>query len=369
MVGEQRQSGSLAAQLQRAMFAATGQHGQQGDLSAILQRASFSGTNITQGQLQAALQAPRAALLGEQRLTGAMASTLRPVVASAMGQKIYTGTMAGELEAAIATLTGSQTIPGNIAAQLRPLLLSANGIQTQSGSIAAALRSVLFSGIGTQGIPGTLAGALQRASGSFNGTMKSLVQFDAFSVGGSGGTSTRSWAHDLDGNCIVVVFTNTTSSNPTCTYGGVNIPRVFGPSSDGGVFPYTSYISIYALVSNSLPQGSNTVSVNQAGTASAATAMSFKNAGSIGTVITDTSSGNISRSTANGEGSAAVAGYVGGASNFGTLSPTQAANYGFITFITWATVAGWGIDTGTGINFSGSHSGAKTGAVVPILPA
>lgn len=198
--------------------------------------------------------------------------------------------------------------------------------------------------------------------------VKNLVQFDAFSIGGSGGTSTRSWAHSLDGNCIVVVFTNTTSSGATCTYGGVNIPRVYGPSSDGGVFPYTSYISIFALVSDSLPQGSNTVSVNQAGTASAGTAMSFRGAESIGSVINDTSSGNISQSLAANEGRAAVAGYVGGSSNFGTLSPNQAANYGFTAFVTWSTVAGWATDDGSGINFSGSHSGAKTGAVVPILP-
>lgn len=192
------------------------------------------------------------------------------------------------------------------------------------------------------------------------------VKFDNDSDGGSGGTSTRSWTHNNQGNCIVVVLTNTTSSNPTCTYGGVNIPRVYGPSSDGGVFPYTSYISIYALVSNSLPKGNNTVSVNQAGTASAAGAVSFHNAGSIGTVSADTASGNVNKAASPGANGAAVAAYVGGSNNFGAFTPNEVMRYGFITFVTWATGMAWGLGN---VTFAATHSGAKTGATVLILPA
>lgn len=192
------------------------------------------------------------------------------------------------------------------------------------------------------------------------------VKFDNDSDGGSGGTSTRSWTHNNQGNCIVVVLTNTTSSNPTCTYGGVNIPRVYGPSSDGGVFPYTSYISIYALVSSSLPKGNNTVSVNQAGTASAAGAVSFQNAGSIGTVSADTASGNINKAASPGANGAAVAAYVGGSNNFGAFTPNEVMRYGFITFVTWATAMAYGLGN---VTFAATHSGAKTGATVLILPA
>lgn len=195
------------------------------------------------------------------------------------------------------------------------------------------------------------------------------VEFDAVSLGGSGGTTTRSWSHTLNGNFIGVIFTNTTSTAATCTFGGVNIPRVYGPASDGGVFPYTSYISIFALVSDSLPQGAQTISCTQAGTASAAMAMSFRHAGAVGAIAADTSSGNVNQTATPGPGGAAIAGYVGGSSNFGLMTPNSAGNYGFTAFVTWATGAGWGLDTGAGINFAATHSGAKTGAVVPILPA
>lgn len=195
------------------------------------------------------------------------------------------------------------------------------------------------------------------------------VEFDNATIGGSGGATTRSWSHTINGNCLVVVFTHTNNANPVCTVGGFNVPRVYGPAADGAVFPYTSRISIFAVVSDSLPQGAQTISCTEAGTASAAMAMSFRRAGSIGTVVSDTSSGNVNQTATPGAGGAAVAGYVGGSSNFGLMSPNSAGNFGFTAFVTWATVAGWGLDTGSGVPFSAAHSGAKTGAVVPILPA
>lgn len=200
--------------------------------------------------------------------------------------------------------------------------------------------------------------------------VKAPIRFDNATDGGSGGTTTRSWSHTLNGNCIVVVLASTTNSTPTCTFGGVNIPRVFGPSTDGSYLSiYTSRISVFALVSDSLPQGSQTVSVTQAATASAASAMSFRNAGSIGSVTSDTGTGNISQTTAAGAGRAAVCAYVGGVNNFGALSPNEAMRYGFTAFVTWGCVAGWGLDSGSGITFSATHSFEKTGAIVPILPA
>ncbi|WP_166905908.1 hypothetical protein [Mycobacterium sp. DL440] len=369
LLGSQEQLGQLAAVLRAATFAGIGAHQQRGELAGILRPATFAGTNITSGPLTATLQPARAALIGGQQQVGQIGATLRPAAINLTGSQTQTGAMAAQMRAATAALTGNQSQSGQLAATLRAATFAGSGGQKQLGQLAVALRAALFSGSGGQQQHGTLAAQLQAALTNAAGSSKSLVLFDAFTLGGSGGASSRAWAHPTDGNCLAVVFTNTTNSAPTCTYGGVTIPRVYGPVADGGVFPYTSYISIFVLVSNSIPQGSNTVSVNQAGTASAATAMSFRNAGSIGSVIADTSSGNINQNIAPNEGQAAICGYVGGSSNFGTLSPNQAANYGFITFVAWGTVGGWGLDTGSGINFSGSHSGAKSGAVVLINAA
>lgn len=254
----------------------------------------------------------------------------------------------------------------------RDLVIAAN---PSIGMVAAERYARSFGLVAT---PDLTFAAQQRVSASFalstTPTLgfvasKAPVVFDTATLGGSGGATSRSWLHTLKGNCLVVIFTNTTSTAATCTFGGVNIPRVYGPAADGGVFPYTSYISIFAIVSDSLPQGAQTITCTQAGTASAGMAMSFRHAGAIGPVVGDTSSGNVNQTATPGVGGAAVAGYVGGSSNFGLMSPNSAGNYGFTAFVTWATGAGWGLDTGAGINFAATHSGAKTGAVVPILPA
>ncbi|MFV8242191.1 hypothetical protein [Mycolicibacterium peregrinum] len=220
--------------------------------------------------------------------------------------------------------------------------------------------------------------ATPRYTGSFNlsatptlGFSAALapVRFDALGGPVYGASSTKTWDHDNQGNCIVVVFTNTTSSGATCTFGGVTIPRVFGPSAGGGVFPYTGYGSVFALVSNSLPKGVNTVSVTQGGTACAGVSMSFFNAGSLGTVVTDTASGNISKSFSAVPGQAVAGGYVGGGTNFGLLNQTTTMLLNFTAFVTWSSIAGYGLDTGSGITFSATQSGQKAGAWVPILPA
>ncbi|MFN6543925.1 hypothetical protein [Mycolicibacterium nivoides] len=221
-------------------------------------------------------------------------------------------------------------------------------------------------------------GAQQRFSGAFSlATAPTLgftaaiapVRFDNASNGGAGGTTTRSWSHNNQGNCIVVLFTNSTTTASTCTYGGVNIPRVYGPVNSGTIFPANGYCSVFALISDSLPTGVNTVSCTQAGAASAAGAVTMKNAGSFGTIITDNASGAINKTTVAGDGRAAVAGYGGGGLNFGTMSPNQVLNNGFTAFVTWPTVMGWGLDTGAGIAFAATQSSSKAGAIVPILPA
>lgn len=227
--------------------------------------------------------------------------------------------------------------------------------------------------------PGIGMAAQQHLSAAFSLTatptlgfsaVKAPVRFDASTdLGSGGGSSNRTGTHTLNGNCIVVVFINTTSTAATCTFGGQTIPRVYGPTQGGIVWPYNAYVSIFALVNNSLPQGPQTVALTQASTASSAAAMSFRNAGSIGTVIGDTASGNVSQSLSPVLGQAAVCGYCAGTQGFGTLTPNQAMNYGYSSFVTWAALAGWGLDSGAGVNFASSHSSTKAGAVVPILPA
>ena len=201
--------------------------------------------------------------------------------------------------------------------------------------------------------------------------VKSPILFDNATNGGGGAAATRTYGHAVNGNCIVVVQYNTTATNPTCTYGGVSVPRVAGSLSDGSYLGiYTSYISVFLLISNTLPQGMNNVVINQGATASASMAISFQNVASMGTIASESmASGNINRTLSAVEGAAAVCAYVGGINNFGTLSPNQVLNYNFNAFNTWASVGGWALDSGSGINFAASHSFEKSGFVVPLLPA
>ena len=373
MGGDVRQQGDLAVQLRTARFSGAGGQTQSGDLTGLLQPATFLGTNLTLGQLPGRLQPARAALTGGQQIAGTMGGRLQPARAAATGTPIITGTITAQLPAALMALAGAQGIPGTLAAEIETLAAAAAGSQSISGTIALALRRVLFTASGTQVQTGTLAARLRNTLAAMTGTVESLVQFDN-SVGGGykPGSSTSgqsySWAHVNTGNCIVVVHTNASSTTSTaCTYGGISIPRVYGPTAGGTVFPYTSYCQIFALVSNSLPQGSNNVQITNTTDTSTYYSATFKNAGSIST-SGDSASGNVNKASATGAGRAAVAGYVGGGSNFGAMSPNEGMRYGVVAFNTFASVAGYGLDTGSGITFSSSHSGAKAGAVVTILP-
>lgn len=68
-------------------------------------------------------------------------------------------------------------------------------------------------------------------------------------------------------------------------------------------------------------------------------------------------------------GQAAAGGWVAGSTNFGAWSPIETMRYNFAAFNTWASVGGYGLDTGSGIIVSSSQGGAtKAGALVQILP-
>lgn len=296
----------------------------------------------------------RYARAGSLSGSGAMSAALTNQIHNANAQLAGLGNLiatAWERYLRAADLAGAGSLSGSVLSRY-----ARNANLTGTGALSATA------------IPAILRNATLAGSGALSSTVFVPVVFDNATDGGAGATGTRSWSHTNTGNCIVVVFTNTTSSGGTCTYGGVNIPRVYGPTSGGLVFPYTSYTSMFALMSNSLPQGSNTVSVANGNNACAAAAATFRNAGSVGAVSTDNGSGNINKSATNGYGSAAVYGSGAGSNNFGTLSPNQFMNRSFSAFSTWASVAAWAVDDGSGITFSGSHSSTKAGALVPILP-
>ncbi|OCB09218.1 hypothetical protein A5717_25935 [Mycolicibacterium porcinum] len=368
LVGTHGVDAVLSGRLRPLVAALVGEQKIDGQLAAALRPLRFAGTNIITSDLGGRLQPLRASMAGDQAFVGTLGGSLQPLRAALSGEQIVTGQLAGGLQPLRASLAGSQAHIGQLGAQLRPITAALSGTQSQTGVLAATLRALLFSGLGTHSQSGVLAGGLSPLTASMAGSVRNAVVFDNSSDGGSGGTTTRSWNHDNQGNCIVVGFTNSTTTAPTCTYGGVTIPRVFGPTNSGTVFPYNGYCSVFALISNSLPQGVNTVSCTQAGTASAAGAVSFKNAGSFATLITDTANGAINKTTVAGDGRAAVAAYGGGGISFGAISPNEAMRYGFTAFVTWPTVIGWGLDTGSGITFSASQASSKAGAIVTILP-
>lgn len=370
LTGSHGQVAELTGRLHPLTGALVGEHSTAGQIAAALQSLKFAGTNIITSNLTGSLQPLHAAMVGDQAFAGTLAGSLMPLRASISADQILTGQLTGALQPLRASLSGSQIIDSTLAGQLRPITAALTGTQSQTGTLAATLRALLFSGLGTHSQSGVVSGTLRPLSGALVGSLINAVRFDNSTDLGHGGTTTRTGLHTNTGNCIVVVFTNTTSSPATCTYGGVNIPRVYGPTQGGIVFPYNAYCSIFALVSNSLPQGSNTVSCTQASNASAACAITFKNAGSLGAVITDNAVGAVNISPPAGIGRAAVCGYVAGSNNFGTLTPNQAMRYTFSAFDTWASLAGWAEDSsGGGITFNATQATTKAGAVVPILPA
>jgi hypothetical protein len=327
----------------------------------------WRGTRIFSADLDAELAALVASMQGGHGQTGILDADLRAATAALTGVQHPRGSLAAQLRQATAVLLGQQAQQGTLSPALQRLSAQMAGQQIHQGSIGAALKAASAALAGQHAQAGALTAALKPATASFGGKVKAVV-FDAHTNGGHGPVSTRSWSHTNAGNCIVVAVTKTTSNAPSCTYGGVNIPLVYGLANDGGYFTYTSRIAIFALVDNALPTGANTVAVTQCGTASAAAAWTFKDVDSIGTVSANTASGNVNKSSTTGIGRAAVYASVGGSNNFGALTPTETLRESFVAFDTWASVMGYGLDTGSGINFAATHSGAKTGALVPLLP-
>ena len=373
LTGTHGQDAVLAASLRPLAAALTGQHSTEGQIAAALQALRFAGSNIITSDLAGSLQPLRASLVGEQALVGTLAGSLPALRASISAEQIITGQLTGGLQPLRAALAGSQAHVGQLGAQLRPLTATLTGMQSQTGTLAAALRALLFSGLGTHTQSGVMSGGLRPLSAALAGSVKNAVVLDntadaGYVPGISGSGQSKTFAYTNYGNCIVVFHTNTTSSTSvTCTYGGVTIPRVYGPTSGGTVFLYTSYCQIFMLISNSLPQGTNNVVINNTSQTAVYGVASFKNAGSL-SVSSDTSSGNINKSSVPGDGNAAVAGYVG-VVTFGTVSPNQILNYPFNAFNSWASVMAYGLDTGSGITFTDpSHIGSKAGAVVTISP-
>lgn len=201
------------------------------------------------------------------------------------------------------------------------------------------------------------------------------VEFDAQADGGKGGGATRDWSHNIGGNTLLVTLQHTENTTPTCTVdpGGANfnVPALTGLTNapDGAFFGFTSRITVFGVISSSLPQGTKTIRCNSTSTASSAGSVSFKYGGSF-SVAASTTSGDVDQSSSAGLKRAAMCAFVGGGNNFGAISPNEVFRYNVESFVTFAIVMGWGVDSdGTGVDFNATHSGAKTGGVVTVLPA
>lgn len=369
LVGTVGLEGNLAAALRPLAAHLDGEQATVGQLAAAMAALRGAMTNIITSDMAGQLPPLRAALLGSHGVTGQLSGQL-PILRGALsGEVVNYGQLAGALPPMRAALLGSTRVDGTLAGRLAKLQASMAGGHATTGNLAGALARLQASMVGVHSRAGQLSGGLRAIQAGMVGSVKNAVVFDNSSDGGRGGTTTRSWTHDnIAGNCIGVMYSNTTSSAQTCTYGGVNIPRVYGPQSSGMVFPYTSYTSVFALVSNSLPTGPNTVACTGAGTASSAAGVTFANAGSLGTVLGITANGNLNQTINPGDGAAAFCAFGGSSNNFGPVTPYEIIRNAFVTFVNWASMMGYGFDTGSGITFASTQAISKGGAIVPILP-
>ena len=361
--------GQLAAQLRPLVAHLEGGVATTGQLAGVLQALRFAATNIITSDLAGSLAPLRAALLGQHGTSGQLSGVLPPLRGALSGEVVNYGQLIGTMPTLRAALLGGTSVDGQLAGRLAKLQASMAGGHATTGQLTGALARLQASMLGVHSQAGQLSGGLRAIQAGMVGSVKNAVVFDNSSDGGRGGTTTRSWTHDnIAGNCIGVMYSNTTSSAQTCTYGGVNIPRVYGPQSSGMVFPYTSYTSVFALVSNSLPTGPNTVACTGAGTASSAAGVTFANAGSLGTVLGITANGNLNQTINPGDGAAAFCAFGGSSNNFGPVTPYEIIRNAFVAFVNWASMMGYGFDTGSGITFASTQAISKGGAIVPILP-
>lgn len=166
--GAQVQTGTIAATLQRATAAMSGTHGSgaEGTIAATLRAvtASFTGVMQPSGTVAATLQEPTFAGTGAQTQTGTIAGTLQEPTFAGTGAQVFTGTMAGTLQKATFAGTGAQTQTGTIAATLQETTAALVGVMQPSGVIAVTMQKATFAGAGTHQQIGAIAAALQAAT-------------------------------------------------------------------------------------------------------------------------------------------------------------------------------------------------------------
>lgn len=165
-------TGTIAATLQKATAALTGEQPESGSIAVTAQKATASLTGVMQpsGAIAATLQAALAALSGTQTQSGAIAATAQMATASLVGTQTQTGTVSATLQAALAALVGTMEPAGVIAGTLQPATASLAGTQEQSGAIAASLQPATASLTGVMQPSGAIAATLQAASAALAGT-------------------------------------------------------------------------------------------------------------------------------------------------------------------------------------------------------
>jgi hypothetical protein len=165
-------TGTIAATLQKATAALTGEQPTSGAIAATAQMATASLTGVMQpsGSIAATLAMATAALAGLHSQAGAIASTLQPATASLTGTQTQTGAVASTLQFATASLSGTLAPSGSIAATLQMATAALSGTQTQTGTIAATLAAATASLTGVMQPSGSIASTLQAATAALTGT-------------------------------------------------------------------------------------------------------------------------------------------------------------------------------------------------------
>lgn len=170
LLGVHSQSGTLAAQLRRLVFAGSAEHRYQGSLEAELHALNALLTNVQIAELTGMLTGPDAAFVGQHIIGGTLGASLPPPRAAMAAQQIYTGTLGAALRTVVANMTGQQIVSGVLDADITRVLMAATGQQTISGALAAVLRKAVFAGTADQAFIGTLAAQVRAALAALSGT-------------------------------------------------------------------------------------------------------------------------------------------------------------------------------------------------------
>lgn len=169
--GEQPYSGTVAATLQRLLFAGTAAQTQTGTIAAILQAATLaaSGSQTQTGTVAALLRYATFTSSGYLQPDGAIVASLQKATFAGSASHAQTGAISAVMRAATMTSSGWMQPDGSISASLQKMLFAAAGTHAQSGSIASALRPATIAASASSEPEGNISAALQKAVASISG--------------------------------------------------------------------------------------------------------------------------------------------------------------------------------------------------------